>query len=193
MGQRNSTLFVLISATLALPCALLFAQMGGSDVPPASMEGVTAPIVDRKTGNYTAILYAKGAKVNGYTLRDVRLDIIKSKVLDPKKISDISNLPIYPFGTRDSALVNRFWDSVSHSQAIIESEEVELKPTEKILSGEKKVHVYAREADVSGRGFSYEMDSKRLEINNEVRIIIRSTEGGNLDYASPQKTKNHKK
>ncbi len=185
MGFRYSTLLIvtlLLGATLSL-----FAQMGG-DLPPANMEGITAPITNKETGQYMAILYAKGGKVSGYHLTNVRVDLIQSTVKDPKTIQDISHIKIYEFGTKCKKTIDAFWNKYAHSQAIIESEDVVLNPTTKILTGEKRVNIYAKDADVQGRGFSYELETKRLEIHNDVHIIVRSTTGTDLDY-SPKKNK----
>lgn len=176
MGLRHSALLCLIFVSF-FAGKTLFAQFS-SDVQPATVGGLVAPVIDEKTDRYMGILYAKKGRIAGYQLQDVRFDFIRKEVTDPSQIQNLSQAVLYPVGSDSRVLVDSFWTAYPHSQLILESDRVILTLAAKNVSGDQEVRLYSPEADLSGDGFSLDYTRRKLEVRDNVRVTIRS--GNNI-------------
>lgn len=171
MEFRYRALLLLIPAALFTGFTLR-AQVG-ADLQPATLGGLAAPILDEKTDRYLGILYADEGRISGYQLQNVRFDFMKSEVSDPAMIKDVRRALLYPIGCDSLSIVDRFWSTYPHSQAIMESKRMVLNPQERSVSSEDEVRLYSRDADLRGTGFTLHYDARKLVILDSVRLTIR--------------------
>lgn len=125
------------------------------------------------------MVFLRAAGRDGQLLRgqDVVLELIRRDA-DPDSIRDNwRNAPPYLLGAGLADIAD-FWtlDRLAYSEGVLFSPECSVDPLNRNARGVREVYFRSPQLDLDGVGFLAEFDRRRIQVNSDVRIVIRTEE-----------------
>lgn len=189
MGKINAKIYVILTALLS---TLLYVNASAQqNLSGGSVSGMRLPEYDKESGNLKFVLYGDSAEMEGasISLKNVILDIIKKNTESIKDVKNCSRIKIYSIHDKRKK-IEKFWKNLKHCEGLIVTPSAVFDRSTGVISGSEEIHVRSRIIDIDGVGFSASENSRKIEVLDDVKVVIRMHQQSKTGEDDKEKLKN---
>ncbi|MBE6377900.1 MAG: hypothetical protein E7051_03660 [Lentisphaerae bacterium] len=166
---------IKILSALALVLAIFSANAAGiEDMQGLNLKHIKIPFYKKDT--LERIVFAQDGERDGRLVdcNNTFIDTLLEKI-DVDKIPDGWQTKIYPLGSKLPFILN-FWKNRHNiSEYVIFTQKCFIDQNNAVAFGDKKIFFRHPQFDLDGIGFKADFKNKVIEVNSDVRIIVRDT------------------